>query len=142
MTASNLSQMKGDCLHSVPGAGPWRLTNTSGPRLLCTAVSRLECKGDLYEMDLILDVNNEIYPLEVNSPFSSRTVVLYRQASCWLREALSLIMSLCSRQLIPQGAGSIRCSERSELHNRAKICRDKLCLAVKTRISAHIGRLC
>lgn len=33
-------------------------------------VSRFVCKGDLYEMDLTLDVNNEIYPLEKNGKFA------------------------------------------------------------------------
>jgi len=132
--------MKGDCVHSVPVSSHScsLAAETPGPKSLCTAVSRLECKGDLYEMDLTLDVNNEIYPLEVSAPFSSHMVVLYRQASCRLREVLLLIMSLCSRQLIPLGAGSIRCFERSELHNRANLCRDKVCLAVKTKMSAHV----
>ncbi len=29
------------------------------------AVSRIKCKGDLYEMDLLLDVNTDLYPVEV-----------------------------------------------------------------------------
>lgn len=33
-------------------------------------VSRFKCRGDLYEMDLTLDVNNDIYPLEKNAKFS------------------------------------------------------------------------
>ena len=31
------------------------------------AVSRFACHSDLYEMDLLLDVNVEIYPLKVNT---------------------------------------------------------------------------
>jgi DNA-directed RNA polymerase I, II, and III subunit RPABC3 len=29
-------------------------------------VSRLYCRGDSYEMELILDINSEIYPVELN----------------------------------------------------------------------------
>lgn len=29
-------------------------------------VSRIECKSENYEMDMILDVNTDIYPIEVN----------------------------------------------------------------------------
>jgi RNA polymerase Rpb8 len=31
---------------------------------LC-AVSRIKAKGDLYEMDLLLDVNTDLYPMDV-----------------------------------------------------------------------------
>lgn len=29
------------------------------------AVSRIKAKGDLYEMDLLLDVNTDLYPMDV-----------------------------------------------------------------------------
>ncbi|RUS22311.1 RNA polymerase Rpb8-domain-containing protein, partial [Endogone sp. FLAS-F59071] len=33
-------------------------------------VSRLEARSENYEMDLVLDFNNEIYPLDINDKFS------------------------------------------------------------------------
>jgi len=33
-------------------------------------VSRIECTGENYEMELTLDVNTDIYPIEVNQKFS------------------------------------------------------------------------
>ncbi|KAK9819784.1 hypothetical protein WJX72_002320 [[Myrmecia] bisecta] len=33
-------------------------------------VSRLRCRSDLYEMDLTLDVNSDLYPKEVGEKFS------------------------------------------------------------------------
>lgn len=35
------------------------------PRLFC-AVSRIVARSENYEMDIVLDVNSELYPLEVN----------------------------------------------------------------------------
>ena len=32
------------------------------------AVSRIKCRSDLYEMDMILDVNVDVYPVEVGGP--------------------------------------------------------------------------
>ena len=34
----------------------------------CVAVSRFLAKSDLYEFDLVLDINTDLYPLKV-SPF-------------------------------------------------------------------------
>ena len=33
--------------------------------LLAAAVSRIKARSDLYEMDLVLDVNVDVYPIEV-----------------------------------------------------------------------------
>jgi len=33
-------------------------------------VSRLECFGENYEMDLLIDINTDIYPMEVNDKFT------------------------------------------------------------------------
>lgn len=33
-------------------------------------VSRIKAKGDLYEMDLLLDVNTDLYPMDVGEKFS------------------------------------------------------------------------
>lgn len=35
------------------------------------AVSRYQCRSDLYEMDLMLDVNIEVYPLKVRRSVSA-----------------------------------------------------------------------
>lgn len=43
------------------------------------AVSRFKCKGDLYEMDLTLDVNVELYPLEASPSTVYR--IIHRQSS-------------------------------------------------------------
>jgi len=34
------------------------------------AVSRIKGKGDLYEMDVLLDVNTDLYPMEVSTSFA------------------------------------------------------------------------
>lgn len=40
---------------------------TLNVRCFCFAVTRFHCHSDLYEMDLMLDVNTSIYPLQVAS---------------------------------------------------------------------------
>ena len=41
--------------------------------MLCCAVTRFQCHSDLYEMDLMMDINTSIYPLHVSrlSPITS-----------------------------------------------------------------------
>jgi len=34
--------------------------------ILCCAVTRFQCHSDLYEMDLMMDINTSIYPLHVS----------------------------------------------------------------------------
>ena len=34
--------------------------------VLRRAVSRFRCRSDLYEMDLLIDINVDIYPMEVS----------------------------------------------------------------------------
>ncbi len=48
--------------------------------LLCCAVSRYQCRSELYECDLTLDVNVEVYPLEVRSEWIS--TCLWVLSSC------------------------------------------------------------
>ncbi|MEW5301068.1 MAG: hypothetical protein WDW38_009366 [Sanguina aurantia] len=47
-------------------------------------VSRFQCRSDLYEMDLLLDINIDVYPLEAHDKFSlalSRTLNMDGSAS-------------------------------------------------------------
>ena len=38
--------------------------------ILCNSVSRLHCESESYKMDMILDVNTQIYPVDLNDKFS------------------------------------------------------------------------
>ena len=57
------------CCAPSEGEGTWLLAPVSGNCgcvNLC-AVSRIKAKGDLYEMDLLLDVNTDLYPMDVRT---------------------------------------------------------------------------
>ena len=45
---------------------------TSALQTACLAVSRYKCKSDLYGADLILDVNSDIYPLDLGGRYTMK----------------------------------------------------------------------
>lgn len=57
-------------LFAVKDVNPeWQATS-GGKSKPFTRVSRLHCTGENYEMELILDIHNEIYPIESGDRFS------------------------------------------------------------------------
>lgn len=48
-----------------------RLYRLSTSRSMCFAVSRIRAHSDMYEMDLLLDINSDLYPIDVRQSSNS-----------------------------------------------------------------------
>ena len=67
----------------------------------CCAVSRFQCHSDLYEMDLMLDINTSIYPLQVTNSYpvepaqlgltELQQLCIFR---CWILCVLCILLKL------------------------------------------------
>lgn len=81
------------CTHIAPAPAP-------APAAL--AVSRFQCRSDLYEMDLLLDVNIDVYPLHVRGDAVTDEAVMAEQAAaaaaCCItaRNRLHVLVDMCS----------------------------------------------
>lgn len=70
LAALALSKFIGQCMHWLVRASlHGQLTITTTPACCCcsAAVSRFICRSELYEFDLALDINIDIYPLRVSA---------------------------------------------------------------------------
>lgn len=63
------------------------------------AVSRIKGKGDLYEMDVLLDVNTDLYPMEVSTNFAVAWIATWNDTQGRLRAQL-IIMWTGGREVL------------------------------------------
>ena len=65
-----------------------------------TAVSRFKCRSDLYEMDLQLDINVDIYPLLASPVLSWCTACTLKQINARVHFPSVLHQAVCSETTI------------------------------------------
>jgi hypothetical protein len=81
--------------------------------VLCCAVSRFVCRSELYEFDLTIDINIDIYPLKVRQP-QTHLVDL----SFWPRVKRPAGLSKCDAISIPPAADAPQSQLRAQQHKR------------------------